>query len=1161
VKPAGGGDELEFGPQAGNARLLFDALVELAVFHEVVYGPDGQAVDYRILDCNATFTRLTGIPREQAVGRLASEVYGCAPPYLEVYARVAATGEPARFDTYFQPMGRYFSISVVSPRRGCFATLATDVTERHLGEEALARSRAELQTILENVVEGVMVADLEGRLLYWNPAAMEMHGFRGKPLEESLQASSEVFELSTDEGVLPPAQWPLRRVLRGEHLADLQVRVRRKDGDWQRTFSFGGRLVKDSGGRGLMAVVTVRDVSEREQDRRHLASERQRLAVTLRSIGDAVIATDDGSRVTLLNEEAERLTGWTAAEAVGRPLEEVYRIVHERTRLPVPNPVHRALREGSLAALKNHSVLIAQDGSERPVADTSAPIREEDGRISGAVLVFRDQTKERLAELAVARSEARYRSLFENIAEEVTIYEVVRGEGGEIVDWIVRDQNRQARTQAGTLSGQPVGRRLTELLEGETARPLIERSRAVMSTGVPHAEDLFLASTGRHYHVSLFQLDASTLALARTDVTRWKEAEEALTSSEALYRTLFTLAPSGVFLNDERGRILAFNDRAAAQAGYTREEYAQLSVSDLNVDLTSRTIEERTARILSGVEQEFEARHRTKGGDIREVLISARAIQIGREKRVLAVVQDQTERKRAADALRESEELFRVAFQTSPDAINLNRLQDGVFVAVNDGFARILGWTEAEVQGRSSLDLEIWDDPADRARLVAELRAKGYAENLEAQFRSKDGRRLPGLMSARVIRARGEDLILSITRDISEWRRTEVERDLLQARLQEAAKMEAVGRLAGGVAHDFNNLLTVILGCSEAIESDLSAGRPASAEDAGEIHAAGVRARDLTRQLLTFARRQVIAPEPLDLGSAVRGCEKLLRRVLGKDVEMVVSAQPELWLARCDPGQMEQVLLNLAVNARDAMPDGGTFQIEVTNLHLENEGTAGRPGTGPGEYVRVRVKDSGTGMTAEVKEHIFEPFFTTKGTGKGNGLGLATVFGVVKQSGGFIRVESEVGRGTAFEICFPRTFDSPAVPQKSPRSATTRGTERILLVEDDPSVREVTSRVLSSGGYQVLVAGGSAEALELLAREERPLHLLVTDVVMPGLSGRDLAREVREKRPGLTVLFISGYAESALSKDGVLEAGVELLPKPFTPSDLLARVRALLDGP
>ncbi|HTP27930.1 MAG TPA: response regulator, partial [Anaeromyxobacteraceae bacterium] len=366
---------------------------------------------------------------------------------------------------------------------------------------------------------------------------------------------------------------------------------------------------------------------------------------------------------------------------------------------------------------------------------------------------------------------------------------------------------------------------------------------------------------------------------------------------------------------------------------------------------------------------------------------------------------------------------------------------------------------------------------------------------------------------------------------------------------------------AGGVAHDFNNLLTVILAGAEALKCDLESGTPPDLEVIDEISSAGGRARDLTRQLLAFARRQVIAPVSLDLNALVRGSEKLLRRVLGEDVELVTTLQPDLWPVRCDPGQLEQVILNLAVNARDAMPSGGNLSIETTNVDADATHGALFPGMRPGPYVRLAVRDSGIGMSLEVKDRLFEPFFTTKPVGKGTGLGLATVYGIVDQSGGFIRVESEPGCGASFEILVPRTFQvAVATPTPTPPGAI-RGTETVLVVEDDAQVREVTARSLRSGGYVVLAASGGRDALHLVARERTVPHLLVTDVVMPGLDGRAVADALHHHHPQMRVLYVSGHAEEAIVTRGVLEPGIEFLPKPFTASSLLARVRAVLDAP
>jgi CheY-like chemotaxis protein len=362
------------------------------------------------------------------------------------------------------------------------------------------------------------------------------------------------------------------------------------------------------------------------------------------------------------------------------------------------------------------------------------------------------------------------------------------------------------------------------------------------------------------------------------------------------------------------------------------------------------------------------------------------------------------------------------------------------------------------------------------------------------------------------------------------------------------------------VAHDFNNLLTVVLSCAEALLQDLGEGHP-GAEDVREIRGAGERARDLTRQLLAFARRQVIAPVVLDLNDLLGDSEKLLGRVLGEDVELAVQLTPGLWPVRCDPAQIQQVVLNLAVNARDAMPRGGKLTLETSNLVLDEQHAAEMPGLAPGPHVLLAVSDSGQGMTPEARAHLFEPFFTTKPPGQGTGLGLATVYGIVRQSGGHVRVHSEAGRGTTFRIYLPRTDAAPAPGSPPPRPArSARGDETVLVVEDDPRVREVTVRALRGAGYRVLAAGDGREALAVAAAEAGPIDLLLTDVVMPELGGRQVAEALGSRHPAPRVLFVSGYTQDTIVHHGVLDAGVEFLPKPFTASVLLARVREVLDG-
>jgi signal transduction histidine kinase/CheY-like chemotaxis protein len=381
----------------------------------------------------------------------------------------------------------------------------------------------------------------------------------------------------------------------------------------------------------------------------------------------------------------------------------------------------------------------------------------------------------------------------------------------------------------------------------------------------------------------------------------------------------------------------------------------------------------------------------------------------------------------------------------------------------------------------------------------------------------------------------------------------------LEHQYQQSQKMEAIGRLAGGVAHDFNNLLTVINGYADMLLEDLPPGDP-SLPSVAEIRRAGARSAELTHQLLAFSRRQILAPRVLDLNAVVAEAETMLHRVIGEDVHLTTDLAAGLWAVKADPGQIQQVLMNLAVNARDAMPQGGQLRIETRNLELDEDYSRLHQDAGSGPHVMLSVSDSGSGMAQEVRARLFEPFFTTKAPGKGTGLGLATVYGIVRQSGGHVEVETHLGMGTAIRVCLPVTTE-PAAEAVAVRELPARGTETILAVEDEGQVRELLRQILSGCGYTVIEAPDGATATRRAADHPGLIHLLVTDVVMPGMGGRLLAERIRQQRAGVRVLFLSGYTDDAVVRHGVSQEGVNFLQKPFTPAMLTRKVRDVLDGP
>lgn len=382
---------------------------------------------------------------------------------------------------------------------------------------------------------------------------------------------------------------------------------------------------------------------------------------------------------------------------------------------------------------------------------------------------------------------------------------------------------------------------------------------------------------------------------------------------------------------------------------------------------------------------------------------------------------------------------------------------------------------------------------------------------------------------------------------------------LLEAQLRQAQKMDAIGRLAGGVAHDFNNLLTSILGNCTFLLEGIKNGNP-DPNDVESIKAAGERAAALTRQLLAFSRKQVLELRVLDLNSMVAGMDRLLRRLIGEDIEFITVPGKDLGRIKADPGQIDQVIMNLAVNARDAMPNGGLLKIETANVELDETSLAGQYELKPGPYVGLFIGDTGCGMDPAVLSHLFEPFFTTKELGKGTGLGLSTVYGIVKQSSAHVSVETAPGCGTTFRIFFPLVTEAPEPPASADKGVKSlRGTETILVVEDDDRVRSLTSRILSRQGYEVWPAANGAEALSLCGRHKGDIHILVTDVIMPQMSGSDLARQILEARPAIKVLYLSGYTDNVIAHQGVLKPGIHFLQKPFTPDGLARKVREILD--
>jgi PAS domain S-box-containing protein len=691
-------------------------------------------------------------------------------------------------------------------------------------------------------------------------------------------------------------------------------------------------------------------------------------------------------------------------------------------------------------------------------------------------------------------------------------------------------------------SPAPAGAILEALTDAVVSRRSLRR--------VPGAEELDRLK--KYSEGLVLELEKKNLELERArDLL--STTNEALRKSEKRYRDLVHLAPIGVFQITPDDRFLAVNDVFATMLGYASPaEVLQIRPSAAYADPSDRSAViqsfDRPGRV-SGLE----LRLKRMDGTIVWVRAHGRAVRdaSGDVERFELFVTDIGEQRRTAEALGASEARYRALMEHAHDAIFVNN-EFGIVQEVNRAAEILVGATRDEIVGRSFLEMLRLED---REQVLATFRKTlehgRILELLQVCIQRPDGTTVPAEVTASVVGIGGKPFVVGLLRDVSE-------RNAMAEQLRVAQKMDAIGQLAGGVAHDFNNLLTAILGYSQLLAPELR-GNPEHFAAIDEIRKAGERAAGLTRQLLAFSRKQVLELKVLDLNEIVHRIQEMLSRLIGEDIQVMMNLDPALGSVRADAGQIEQVIMNLAVNARDAMPRGGQISIKTANVDLAESYTQTHVPVQPGPYAMLAVSDTGGGMDAATRERIFEPFFTTKEKGHGTGLGLSTVYGIVKQSSGYIWVYSEPGRGTSFKVYLPRV-PVPAELLATPESAALPavGNETILLVEDEDSVRALARRTLEARGYRVLDAPDGGEAVAIALAET--IDLLVTDMVLPGMGGSAIAARIHEIHPRAKVLFTSGYTDDVIIRGGLLERGAAFLEKPFTPSLLARRVREVLDS-
>ena len=951
-------------------------------------------------------------------------------------------------------------------------------------------------------------------------------------------------EVAADLRAVPGSPWFLvSKVDLGEALAPLRLRL------FSLLFmlflllallaAFSAFLYKASGKRVLEKGLAA----ERE---RLLALER--LAVTLRSIGDAVLVADGAGRVTLLNPAAEVLTGWSEAEALGRPVSEVFPIVNEETGKRAEDPVARVLREGRVVGLANHTLLLSKDGRRIPIADSGAPIRDEGGATAGVVLVFRDQTSERAAQ----RERHLLSAVLRGSREEVYLFDAE--------DLRFRFVSDGALRNLGYTADEVL--RLTPLhLKPEITKEHFAALTDLLRRGesdLVRFETVHRRKDGSLYPVSVrlqyFDLMGERVFLALIeDLTERRREEERRRETEAMLGSILNTVPVRIFWKDRESRYLGCNLPFALDGGKrSPEEVVGLTDYDLawkaEADLyraDDRAVMESGVPKIGYEEPQTGAGKKPKWLRTSKVpLRNARGEVIG----VLGTYEDITKEKEAERKILLAAETWQRTFDALPDALCvLDR--DHRILQCNAAMERYTGKKRGELQGTLCHEAVHGTAGPHPDCPFEEMLSSGRRERMEMPV----GDRTFEMLVDPILGPGGEvEGAVHVMRDLTDQR-------ALEQRFLQSQKMEAVGRMAGGIAHDFNNLLNIINIYAQLGLLHTSTEDPLR-KDLETIQETGQRAAALTKQILAFARRQQATPQVLDVNGVLENLGQMIARLLSEGVEYRFIPGDGLWPVRLDPSHLEQVLANLAVNARDAMPRGGTLFVETKNVSLDDLYAHTHPGVRPGDYVCLAVTDTGCGMDPKTLAQCFEPFFTTKGKA-GTGLGLSTVYGIARQYGGFVNAYSEVGKGTTFKVYLPRHAgeEVPVVPAPPKEAAFPPGRgETVLLVEDERGLLEAARRILEGHGYRVLAAPSPGDALLLAEGYDGPIDLLLTDVVMPILNGRQLFEKLRPRRPGLKVLYTSGFTGNVIAHQGILEEGVPFLAKPYTLEGLLSAVRAAL---